>query len=225
MTAGDVDLWADTFPHQLIPRILDLVWQTWESFSKPLPNDREVPITRRFKRALIDAKDYRRLPIRIERELVEDDPFSGEELGRIDLKISPAQSAREQVFFAFECKRLNAVENSRRRTLASEYVLQGMMRFITGQYAASMHHGGMIGYVLDGHCDEAVLFVENGIRRQQAQLRLRGASELGNSSLCPDKRLIRETFHALPRPFVLHHLFLGCSPVTADSTLQEDADD
>src|SRR5947209_7392931 len=163
MTVGEADLWSDMFPDDLVPRIIDLVWDTWPTVPKPAGNDLEVPITRRFKHHLKQAKDYRRLPVRIEREPAEDDPVTGAELGRIDLKFAPAESAREEVYFAFECKRLNAIEDGRRRTLAPEYVTEGMMRFVTGQYAATMMHGGMIGYVLDGKNADAVRRVERNI--------------------------------------------------------------
>src|SRR5690242_5143049 len=106
MVIGDAEIWADTFPEELVPRLLDLVIATWESFAKPGPSDYEVPITRRFKHALKQAKDLQRLPLRIEREPAEDDPVTGIELGRIDLKFLPAVSALEEVYFAFECKRL-----------------------------------------------------------------------------------------------------------------------
>ena len=49
MTIGDVDAWADVFPEDLVPRIIDLVWTTWGIFPKPAADDHEVPITRRFK--------------------------------------------------------------------------------------------------------------------------------------------------------------------------------
>ena len=77
---GDPGMWSDTFPDHLVPRILDLVMETWEAFEKPAPTDHEVPITRRLRRALKQAKDYKRLPVRIERESAEDDPTTGEEL-------------------------------------------------------------------------------------------------------------------------------------------------
>jgi hypothetical protein len=62
--------------------------------------EHEVRITLRFKAALKQAKNLRQLPVRIEREPAEDDPASGLELGRIDLKLNPAASALEEVYFA-----------------------------------------------------------------------------------------------------------------------------
>ena len=212
MIIGDAEIWSDTFPEELIPRMLDLVSQTWEPFSRPDPSDHEVPITRRFKHALKQAKDFQRLPIRIEREPAEDNPETGEELGRIDLKFLPAVSALEEVYFAFECKRLNVTANGVRRTLAAEYVTQGMMRFVTGQYASSVHNGGMIGYVLDGKSDDAMTAVDLNIATRQEELGMSASASLGRSTLRPDNPLIRETNHTrlAQRKFRLHHVFLEC---------------
>jgi len=221
MVIGDAEIWSDTFPEVLIPRVLDLVTQTWDSFAKPGLFDHEVPITRRFKHALKQAKNLRKLPVRIEREPAEDDPATGNELGRIDLKFLPAVSALEEVYFAFECKRLNAVQDGTRRSLAPEYVAEGMMRFVTGQYASSVHQGGMIGYVLDGQCDEAIGLVEQNVNSRVSELRMTTPAGLGRSSLRPDNPLIRETSHACQpqRRFRLHHVFLGCSAARSATTM------
>lgn len=212
MIVGDPDIWSDTFPEELVPRVLDLVTETWASFEKPGPSDHEVPTTRRFKHALKQAKDLQRLPVRLEREAAEDDPHTGAELGRIDLKFLPAVSAREEVYFALECKRLNATENGRRRPLASEYVTEGVLRFVTGQYAGFVLHGGMIGYVLDGRTDDAVRLVEQNIGTRATDLCMNVPATLDRSRLRPDADHIRETNHNLPlsRRFTLHHLFLEC---------------
>jgi len=217
MIIGDAEIWSDTFPEDLIPRMLDLIFETWKPFPKPGPSDHEVPITRRFKHALKQAKDFQKLPVRIEREPAEDDPETGEELGRIDLKFLPAVSAIEEVYFAFECKRLNATANGTRRSLAAEYVTQGMMRFVTGQYASSASNGGMIGYVLDGSGDEAMTSVIRNIATHRKELQMSASASLGKSTLRPDNRLIRETSHDLSakRIFRLHHTFLECCDASA----------
>lgn len=211
MTIGDVDAWAEVFPDELVPKIVDLVWDTWVAFPKPDRDEREVPITRRFKCALKRAKDYIRLPVRIEREPAEDDPETDQELGRIDMKFSPAGSALEQVYFAFECKRLNATENGTSRPRASEYVAEGMLRFVTGQYAGAMRNGGMIGYVLDGDCVNAIRLVGQNVVGNRSTLCMPADGTLGVSSLRGGNALIRETAHNLGRDeqFRLHHLFLS----------------
>jgi len=212
MVIGDAEIWSDTFPGELIPRMLDLICEAWQPFPKPAATDHEVLITRRFKHALKQAKDFRKLPVRIERELAEDDPRTGEELGRIDLKFLPAVSALEEVYFAFECKRLNATVNGARRTLAMEYVMEGMIRFVTGQYSSSVDSGGMIGYVLDGKSHEAMISVGQNIAARRTELRMSAPASLERSTLRPDNHSIRQTEHALSaqRGFRLHHIFLDC---------------
>ena len=215
MTAvGDASMWSDTFPEGLLPDILSLVVETWATFPKPGPTEHEVRITRRFKYAVKQAKTLRRLPFRIDRESAEDDPVTGEELGRIDLKLFPAGSAVEEVYFAFECKRVNARKKGRWRSLASQYVREGMMRFVEQQYASRMRHGGMIGYILDGHSDRAIQLVERNIRANAKRLKMSSPASLGNSRLRPNDPLARETSHTLnpSRLFLIHHLFLPCSP-------------
>src|ERR1022692_861193 len=191
-------MWSDVFPEELIPRIIDLIFDTWHAFPSPKPTDYEVPITRRFKVALKNAKDLRRLPLRIEREPAEDDPTTAAELGRIDLKFSAAGSAREEVYFAFECKRLYPIENGKRRARAAEYITEGMIRFTTAQYSSVMHAGGMIAYVLDGHCEKAIAAVEINFVTYCANLCMEPPGRFQRSSLRPNNENLRETDHVLP---------------------------
>lgn len=53
-------------------------------------------------------------------------------------------------YLAYECKRLNVINGGSRSSLATVYVTQGMMRFLTEQYAEQLPVGCMLGYVLDG---------------------------------------------------------------------------
>ncbi|MCA1994914.1 MAG: hypothetical protein LDL41_23125, partial [Coleofasciculus sp. S288] len=141
------------------------------------------------------------------REIPEDDLQTGEELGRIDLRFT--HGYREDVYFAFECKRLNVVLNGRRRALAAEYVVQGMMRFITSQYATNLTQGGIIGYIMNGDTTTAVRAVSSRVGRQCQELRISSPSSLCKSSLLPSNKQIKETRHDLEnRKFIIHHIFL-----------------
>lgn len=213
MTIGNPAYWSDVFPDHFIPDILDLVYSTWNTFQKPTGDELEVPITRRFKRDLKQAKDYRRIPFRIEREPSEDDPVTGEELGRIDLRFIPVESALEEVYFAFECKRLYSRVGGKWESLASKYVTEGVIRFVTGQYAARMRHGGMIGYILNGNITQAKSLVQGNLSSKYNQLRMTAPGQLAGSSLHPTNDDIRESLHHLDgdRDFVVHHVFLTCS--------------
>ena len=73
--------------------------------------------------------------------------------GKIDMALLLDQE-RER-YLAYECKRLNVFRNGKTSSLATPYVLEGMLRFITEQYAADLPVGCMLGYVLDGDVDAA----------------------------------------------------------------------
>jgi hypothetical protein len=74
---------------------------------------------------------------------VELEPAAGQELGRLDISFQP-QFGWEDIYFCLECKRLNVVRNGEVRSYASEYVTFGVVRFVSGQYASKVHHGGML---------------------------------------------------------------------------------
>ena len=73
--------------------------------------------------------------------------------GKIDMVLLLDQE-RER-YLAYECKRLNVPQAGGTRSLATQYVLKGVLRFITEQYAADLPVGCMLGYVLDGNVNTA----------------------------------------------------------------------
>jgi len=206
--ASDPSLWSDLVPDRFMPQIIALVLDGWEAFDKPGRNEREVPITRRFCRCLCARKNASRdLPFTIWHESELDDA-AGRQVGRIDLRF--CHGYREDVYFAFECKRLNVVNSpGRRRSLAAEYVQEGMMRYVEGKYAGGLDKGGMLGYVMDGDVPAAIGAVGRSITEQRAALNLRnGGLEL--SSILPDDARVRETRHSFDsRRFVIHHIFVA----------------
>lgn len=203
---GDASLWEPLFPERLIPEILSLVVRTWDQLPRPDLSEGEVSLTRRFRARLRQDKDARLLPLRIERESVEDTLEAGEELGRIDLRFS--HGFRENVYFAFECKRLNLVDSSRRQSKAGEYVSNGLMRFIDGRYGRGLDSGGMIGYVMDGDVRWAIVAVDRVIRSRREVLRLLG-EKLANCPLMLGHEQIRETRHEMEGQILrMFHLFL-----------------
>jgi hypothetical protein len=207
---GNPDLWSVLFSEELIPDILELVVSAWSTFAMPQANEEEEEITRRFKLALIRTRDQVKLPVTIIREYYEDDPDTGEHLGRIDIRLTSAGRVLETNYFAFECKRLNALVDGKTRALASEYVTKGMYRFIDGQYSRRQRHGGMLGYVLDGRVEHATKLVATNIRGKRKRLCMSEPASLGPSTLRPDRPEARETNHSLDRgAFRLHHLFLS----------------
>jgi hypothetical protein len=202
---GDASLWGDLFPDNLIPDILQLVVDTWQSFSKPASSDHEVPISRRFCEDLRRGKDQRSLPFSIWPESSETDPESGKELGRIDIRF--VHGYRERVYFAFECKRLRINQSNQN---IGEYVgKNGMVRFINGKYAKSLDSGGMIGYVMDGEVTKAIAAVSNAIENKSDKLNLLAGTGMTQSSFVPNGP-VNETYHTISaKMFTIYHLFLG----------------
>lgn len=207
--AGDAKPFADFYENGLIPDILDLVVSTWNRFVNPDPDELEVPITRRFHIYLMEEKAHRDLPFKIRRELSESDPVSGEEMGRCDLIFDSIRSAKEEEYFAFECKRLRVPYDSGVRTYASEYVGDdGMMCFITGKYGGNAPTGGMIGYVMDSQVGLAIQSVRSTINKNHGRLCLRTDSSLDDCTALPRDN-IKETTHELSKGlFIIYHVFL-----------------
>lgn len=201
---GDASLWGDLFPDDLIPDVLQLVVDTWQSFLKPSPSDHEVPISRRFCEDLRREKGKRGLPLRISPESSETDPLTGKEIGRIDIQF--AHGHNERVYFAFECKRLriNGIPNTHAYVGAD-----GMMCFIDGKYAKNLDSGGMIGYVMDGDVPKAIDAVSKAIVNKSNKLNLIAGTGMTPSSFVPNMP-VTETYHTISsKRFTIYHLFLG----------------
>ena len=103
-------------------------------------------------------------------EDVEIDTDLAKETGRKDIVFFPAND--EDIYFCLEAKRLNALVSIVRKSLADEYVREGMQRFVDGKYARFVRHGGMLGYVLDGQIARAAKNVEANVRRRAKELRM-----------------------------------------------------
>ena len=70
----------------------------------------------------------------------------------------------EDVYLACECKRLNVPFMSGTKMLVGEYVDDGLMRFVSGQYSSGLPLAMMLGYVMDAQTDRA----RRGLRRAMA---------------------------------------------------------
>ena len=86
-------------------------------------------------------------------------------LGYIDVAIL-FSVAEDEVCLALECKRLNVNGTS----LATKYVTEGIMRFVSGKYTPAVPIGGMIGYVMDGRVQQASDAVLKQIRSRHKEL-------------------------------------------------------
>ncbi len=208
---SNANQWSDLFPQGFIPEIIELVTATWDTFKKPNRYEREEPITRRFAERVRQEKNRRNdLPFKVRVEVSIPDIENGQETGRVDFIFDYIGTIREEVYFAFECKRLRIPYESKLETNSSEYTNeQGMMCFISGKYSDGLPCGGMIGYVMDGKIDKAITSVGKLINKKRLALKLAKDASL-ERSVIGNSQNVRETRHVLnKRKFTIHHIFLA----------------
>jgi hypothetical protein len=209
MIAGDSADWDDFFQQSLIPAVLALVVDAWNRMEKPEQTANEDEISTRLFTALITGKDRNRHAFLIRYQDVEVDTDLTKVTGKKDIVVFP--STFEEIYFCLEAKRLHARISGVRRSLAAEYVREGMQRFVDGKYSRFVRHGGMLGYVLDGQVDRAISNVERNIQAHARELGIAIPSRFLPSSVRPNDSCAKETHHRRSHEttvFRIHHLFM-----------------
>lgn len=84
----------------------------------------------------------------------------------------------EDVYLAYECKRLNVRYAGGTRGLVGPYVDDGLMCFVSGQYSNGLPLGMMLGYVMNAHSERAQRGVRSAIAARATQLRLRAQHDV-----------------------------------------------
>jgi hypothetical protein len=201
--------WIDLLD-SLVPDILDLAVSTWNDMAPLTPDALENPTTEALCRMLRMNRNSSELPFQIQIQMVELDPAADQEQGRMDIAFCPLVP-RENIYFSLECKRLQVIKGEKFRSFAAEYVVHGMMRFVQGQYAALVRHGGMLGYVMDGDLKAAMQSVGNAVQKGHIALGMTPPGDLLKSSIRPDDERIRETHHTRKQSLDvihIHHIFM-----------------
>ena len=151
MAVGDSAAWAGRF-RSFDRRFLERVTAVWPRCLAVLPDrpdedavttnlvdllERDSGIRRRFHWIEFQYEPFGRTP-----------QGAAYSKGRIDVAVFLNQD-RDR-YLAYECKRLNDVREDGRRSLAGEYVMEGLSRFVAERYSENLPVGCMLGYVLDG---------------------------------------------------------------------------
>jgi hypothetical protein len=213
-TIGAPAQWAGLID-SMVPDILKLIVATWEEMPSPKSDDREDDITDALCRALQQNRTARQLMFQIRTQVVELEPAEGEDLGRMDIAFI-FLVPREDIYFCLESKKLNVLKDGVTRSYASEYVTFGMLRFVSGQYAKSVRHGAMVGYVLDGDVARAIANVQANVTANATILCMSSPGLLSPSTIRTTDPRAKETTHLRPHdglPFLLHHLFMPAAKV------------
>lgn len=206
---GDAGMFASLFPGDFLEDIIGRIPVAWGRIPKPVTEKLETRITKLLRHQYAYDSVIKQLPFQVRRELPIDDPETGRELGRIDLCLLHGND--ENVYFAFECKRLNVTfPNGKFGSLAGEYVgPEGMGCFFSGQYSSGHKAAGMIGYVFDSDIQGVQKSIAVLVEQKRAKLAMESGT-LGSCSLFPDAIEIRESQHTLSSPeMTLFHIFLA----------------
>lgn len=211
MTVNPGGAYKRLFPQKRIPVILRLILKAGNKLRKQSETDREDWLTTRLYRHLIREPSFRDGPLQIhlQPDIVNSkvDPDTNTVEGRLDLQVSCGHGA--EVYFAIEAKRLRVSLPGGLFLGSREYVTEGMMRFITGQYAPFMQAGAMLGYVYDGKKEKARADVDGQVQKKAKKLKLKEPNKLSLSTLIPHQS-IDETKHDLEnRLFTVYHIFLA----------------
>jgi len=210
------------FPHGFAGEVMMHVLETWQSFSLNRPVRLENDITALFCYALIDAYEVAGRNWVIIPEHPINDPISGVQLARNDLRFLPPKHFGQKIFFELECKRLRVRTESGFKHLADEYVEDGLQRFVDGKYSSGLPCGGMLGYVMDNCVNESFESVQREIEKRQTVLKMKKKKSVCvPSSTLPSHRHSLDTFHfRSDGELTIHHLFVGIANDPAGVPLQ-----
>lgn len=151
MLLGDAQVWLDRFTtldDRLLERII-AIWPACIGALGPQPLEDTITI------ALVDRLSVDPVVRRICYFIAyQHEPFGlaadGTKFSKGKIDLAVLFDWERERYLAYECKRLNVRNAGGRASLATDYVVDGMMRFITEQYAHDLPMGCMLGYVIDG---------------------------------------------------------------------------
>jgi hypothetical protein len=152
MIVGDPHEWKGRFV-TLDERLLGCILRLWPACVALLPGQpEEDTVTINLVALLSSDVVVRRICYFV---IYQHEPFGtrpgGAQFSKGKIDIAIVLDQERERYLAYECKRLNVINGGTRSSLATPYVKEGMMRFLTEQYAAGLPVGCMLGYVMD--CD------------------------------------------------------------------------
>jgi len=212
MGNGEAQAYRRLFPTKHILVVLVSIVQAAHTLRKKTDRDREDWITRRLHARLIRIPEFRDGPldIRPQPEIPSPDPDADTPAGRIDLLVSC--SLGHEVYFAIEAKRLRLCSSTTGRVTFygnREYVMDGMMRFVSGQYAPRMAAGAMLGYVFDGKVDKARSGIDRAIRKNAVKLELALQGGFMRSTILSEVHVDETRHDLMNRVFTIYHLLVA----------------
>ena len=174
MFLGNARIWFEKF-RDLDVRFLERVSEMWPLCRALLPqNPHENTITINLVNVLAKDAEIRRMchHLAYQHEVF---GFTNDGLayskGKIDLAL--LLDAELDHYLAYECKKVHVKDKARFRSLATEYVKEGVMRFVNERYAASLPIGCLLAYVMDNELEKAQNRIEAAMLSRKKLLRLK----------------------------------------------------
>jgi hypothetical protein len=195
------------FPSEDIPSILQNIQTSCETLIRQKPSEIENDLTKRLYLQLCRFPEYRTGPIEPHWEshvvvFDEDEPGI---TGRVDIRFSCGRGI--ETYFPVEAKRLFVTyPKGGKASLVADYIDDGMLRFVTGQYGYKMSAGAMLGYVCDNTVSKAKNTLFAAIDKEAAKLRLT-ANGRWQESIIGVTPPVDETRHELDScGFTIYHI-------------------
>lgn len=199
------------FPRGFAGEVMQLMLETWKTFSLNRQVRLEERITAVFADALIEAYVAQNRSWFVFPEVPVTDATFGTQTGRNDLRFYLRDIPGQHIFFTVECKRLHVRTDSGFRHLADKYVEEGLQRFVDGKYSAGLPCGGMFAYVMDNRVKEAFAKVCDEILARQNVLLMKKKTSIQNpSSVLQTYPFSADTFHErTDGEFAVYHSLVG----------------
>jgi len=198
------------FPTGYIPIILTNIFLAGEMLRKKTPNEIENKLTRRLCVKMNQLPGFRDGPLSLhpQQELLPSEPDSDSPEGYVDILVSCGYGS--ETYFAIEAKRLRVRSVKGKMDAGNDdYVNEGMMRFVSGQYAPFMTTGAMLGYVYDRDLQKACSGIGRYIKGKIKELRLLPPEKMMKSSLFATKEVYETCHDRNIRKFCIYHVFLS----------------
>lgn len=170
MTEGNPTIWLEKFldVNDRIVNAIGKVWPDCCSVLEESPSEDKVTDTLALK--LQHHPDVRGSWLLVPQYKLLAASFKGDVVtkGKIDFVVFIDKN--QDNYIAYECKRLNVTFPSGFQTLSDKYISQGLMRYVSAQYAQDLPCGVMIGYVFDGDIPAAVTSIKKNVKSATTKL-------------------------------------------------------
>ncbi len=186
-----------------------IAWSHVQSNRQVSASSSEPEIAGHLGRAMLIEKRQRPKldqQIRIEEEVgIRSSLVAPKPEGRIDIKI--IYSFNENEYFGMECKRISSTN----KELATKYVVEGVMRFVTGKYSPGHDWSSMLGFVIDGNITGSIDMIQNHLLVRNLDTQMENNSWALEQSFGTYNNVFRTRHRQYRRnsPMTILHLFLN----------------